>query len=447
MTLAQRRKIWANLASALTLMGVLVIVLSGLGWLLQQNQAVAGPDDAASPLQTNTARQIDYLQSRLQSQLQVQPQDQDTYTLLGGAYLQKARETGDAAYYARAEGALRQSLELDPGNARAMSLLGSLSLARHDFRMASQWAQRALEVNPDYAAAYGVLGDAQIEQGQYQAGVESYQKMVDLKPNLDSYARVSYIRKLMGDVEGAMAAMAEAVDAGPPGNENTAWAEVQLGDLYFGSGRIDEAAERYEAALREFPGYYLALASLARSRAAQGQFETAVELYQAAVDIIPRPTILAELGDLYAKNGQIELARSQYAMVEFIAELAVVNQQGYNRELARFYADHGTRLDQALELATSELALRQDIYGYDTLAWALYQNHRFEEAAAAIGRALHLDTRDAVLHYHAGKIFQGLGDPERAAEHLERALELNPYFSLWQADDARQALTELRLAG
>jgi tetratricopeptide (TPR) repeat protein len=443
MASTHRRNIWANLSCTLTLMGVLVIILSGFNFFLQRTQAAEDPAIASRPSRTGTDGRIGSLQRRLT----MQPQDRDSYLLLGGAYLQKARETGDGAYYARAEDALLEALKLDPRNARALSLLGSVSLARHDFPMATEWARRSLEVNPGHAAAYGVLGDAQVEQGRYEAGVESFQKMVDLKPNLDSYARVSYVRKLMGDVDGAIAAMDEAVAAGPPGSENTAWALVQLGDLYFGSGRIDEAVDRYEAALREFPGYYLALASLGKSRAAQGQLEAAVELYHAAVSIIPRPTILSELGDLYARNGEIELAQSQYDTMEFIAGLAAINQQVYNRELARFYADHGIKLDQALALAASELTVRRDIYGYDTLAWALYRNGRLEEAAAAMNEALRLGTRDAVLHYHAGKIFQGLGDRRRATKHLGRALDLNPYFSAGQADDARQALAELRLGG
>jgi tetratricopeptide (TPR) repeat protein len=238
--------------------------------------------------------------------------------------------------------------------------------------------------------------------------------------------------------------MGEAVAAGAPGTENTAWAQVQLGDLYFGSGRLDQAAGLYQAAAENFPGYYLALAALGKARAAQGQTQAALELYRKAVRVVPQPSILSELGDLYLKLGQPELAQLQYDTVEIVARLAETNQQVHDRELARFYADHQIQLDQALALATSEIKVRQDIYGYDTLAWALYRNGRLEEAAAAIDAALRLGTRDAVLHYHAGKIFQGLGDRIRATQHLESALDLNPYFSWWQVDDARRALTELR---
>ena len=121
--------------------------------------------------------------------------------------------------------------------------------------------------------------------------------MVGLKPNLDSYARVSYARELTGDVEGAIEAMRLAVNSSPPGTEGAAWVRVQLGDLYFNSDHVDEATEQYQAALRDFNGYHMALAALGKARAVQGKYDEAIQLYQQAVRVIPQPTTLAALGD------------------------------------------------------------------------------------------------------------------------------------------------------
>ena len=41
------------------------------------------------------------------------------------------------------------------------------------------------------------------------------------------------------------------------------------------------------------------------------------------------------------------------------------------------------------------------------------------------------------LYYHAGMIHHGLGEYEQAREYLDRALALNPQFSVLQADVAR----------
>jgi tetratricopeptide (TPR) repeat protein len=233
------------------------------------------------------------------------------------------------------------------------------------------------------------------------------------------------------------------VAAGSVKTEATAWARVQLGNLYFNSGRIDEAMEQYRVALTEFNGYYLALASLGKARAAQDDYREAIDLLEQAVAVIPQPGILATLGDLYALTGQPDKAQLQYDTVEFIARLAAINQQVYNRELASFYADHDLKLDSALELSERELKVRKDIYAYDSLAWSLFKNNRPSEAADAINQAMRLSTQDASIFFHAGMIYYGLGDLPQAGFYLEKALDLNPRFSILYANRARDLLQEI----
>ena len=355
-----------NLSYSLALLGALIVILSGISFWTQRDRAASASvgSETQSPQATN--QRIESLQGRLG----LYPNDYESYTKLGAAYLQKARETGDPTYLAQGEEALLLSLELNADSPKGMTLLGALDLSRHRFQDALRWAQDSLDANAVNPAAYGVKGDAQSELGDYEGAFQSYQAMAGLKPNLESYARVSHARRLAGNVEGAVEAMQLAVADGPPKTESLAWARVPLGDLYFNSGRADEAAPYYQAALQDFDNYYLALARLGRVRAAQGRSGEAIELYQQAVTIIPQPALLTELGDLYAEIGEPEQAQRQYDTVEFIATLAAINQQVYNRELALFYANHDLKLDYALELASAELEFRKDIYGYDALAWA-----------------------------------------------------------------------------
>ena len=70
----------------------------------------------------------------LQAQVREAPSDPDAYAQLGLAYLQQVRETGDPTLYPRAQGTFEQARRLDPENFTATSGLGSLALARHDFR-------------------------------------------------------------------------------------------------------------------------------------------------------------------------------------------------------------------------------------------------------------------------------------------------------------------------
>ena len=93
------------------------------------------------------------------------------------------------------------------------------------------------------------------------------------------------------------------------------------------------------------------------------------------------PEYAAALGEVYEKVGNPEQARRQYELVEYIGKLTALNQALYNRELAYFYADHNLKPKEALELARRELDYRRDIYAYDVVAWNLFRNGNFEEAA------------------------------------------------------------------
>src|SRR5262249_52423218 len=149
-------------------------------------------------------------------------------------------------------------------------------------------------------------------------------------------------------------------------------------------------------------------------------------------------------GDLYAKVGRAREAGQQYALVQYIGRLNTLNRALYNRQLVYFYADHGIKPAEALELAQREIAVRKDIYGYDALAWALYKNDRAEEAVAPMKEALRLGTRDAMLFFHAGMISLGAGKVQDATHYLEQALATNQHFHVFQADVARGVLEQLR---
>jgi tetratricopeptide (TPR) repeat protein len=186
------------------------------------------------------------------------------------------------------------------------------------------------------------------------------------------------------------------------------------------------------------------VAGLAKVRAAQGEFEESIRLYQRSIAIIPFPVYVAELGDVYKRLGRVKEAQQQFDLVEYIGHLGKLNQVLANRELALFWADHGIKLPQALELARNELEIRHDIYTWDTLAWALYKNGQLQEAAEAIDKALSLHTNDAMLLFHAGMICHSLAKNSDAEDFLNRALKLNPHFHLFDAEVATRTLEGLR---
>jgi len=374
----------------------------------------------------------------LQSRLRANPQDQHSYTLLGLAYQQRARETGDPSWYSKSEGVLRRALALDSKDYLAVSGLGSLALSRHRFRAALALGERARTLNPYSARPYGVVGDALVELGRYREAFAAFDTMNRLRPSLSSYARVSYGRELIGRTAAAIRAMKLAVDAATGAAEPAAWTHVQLGKLYFGHGRIADAEREYRLALQVFPGYAYGLDALAQALAARGAYAEAIAAERRAVEAIPLPQYVGALGDLYRITGRPAAARRQYALIGAIERLLRANGVRTDLEIALFQVDHGIALRHALARARVGRAERPSVDGDDVLAWALARSGRCAEALPYSRRALRLGTEDALKFFHRGYVERCLGHTGEARTWFRRALSLNPHFSLLWAPAARK---------
>ena len=376
---------------------------------------------------------------RLEATVRVDPQDRRSLGLLGLAYLQRTRETGDVSYYSLAERALRGALAADTRDPIALSGLASLAASRHEFRESLRLARRAVAAAPYTARGYGLVGDALLELGRYDQAFRAFDRMVAIKPTLAGYARIAYARELSGRPRAAIAAMELALDAaGLP--EPTAWTLVELGKLHFGLGELSEARHAFRAALAAFPGYVSALDGLARVEAARGRLPQAIRLQQRAVATTPLPHLVAQLGDLLAAAGRTREAEKQFALVAAIDRLQAAGGVNADLETALFRADHGLRPAETVALARAARVARPSILGDDTLAWALARAGRCEEALGHSKRSLRLGTRDANLYFHRAMIERCLGHDGAAKTWFRRALDLNPHFSIRWAPVAREAL-------
>lgn len=427
------------------LVTLLVVTAS---WLLASSQGIsAGLQDVYSYLAASSSRtnaSTDALIKSLQERLETTPDDWQSYSQLGLAYLQKARETGDPTYYQKTEAALDKALAIQSSDYASISAKGALALARHDFHSALDWGLKAREINPDRTYAYGVIADSQIELGRYEEAITTLQTMVDLRPDMSSYSRISYIRELHGDTEGALEMMQLAVDSGTPNAENTAWVRTQLANLYFNSGDLDRAEFEYRLTLQNRPDYVYALAGLGRVRAAQGDVEEAIEYLNQAVAIMPLPEFVIALGDLYQASGQQAEANQQYELVAAIEILHRANGVDMDMEIALFNADHDKNMMETFALARKSYENRPSIHGADALAWALYKIGNYEEAQTYAEEALRLGTEDSLKLFHAGMIALKLGDEAQARQYLEEALAINPHFSILYAEEARETLQKLQ---
>ena len=406
--------------------------------------SVQTADADNSPAATEVTTPADIRIQAAQRAIAQHPHEPQSYNLLASAYMQKARETNDFGFNARSEAALKRALEVAPDDYDARKLRTKLLLTYHRFSEALSLARSLQKIRPHDHDLYGAITDAEVELGDYAGAIEAAQKMIDLRPDSSSYARVSYLRSLHGDTEGAIQAMTVAVKAADPNDpEGMAWCRVHLGDELMNAGRATEAEREYDKALLIFPDYPIALAAKARARVRAGDQTRAIELYERAEQRTPQPDTAMALGDLYAKLGRSDEARRQYDLVEFIEQDSPASGT-YSRQLAMLWADHDVQLVQALAIVQRERLQRQDVFTCDALAWVLLKNHQPEAAKKSILDALRLGTRDARMFYHAGMIYEALGDKQNGSKYLRLAFATNPTFDVFQADKARQTLEAIK---
>lgn len=378
----------------------------------------------------------------LQARLRRLPDDAVSWSTLGLAYVQQARVTGDPSYYTKAAGALNRSLEVSPeGNAPALTGKAALATARHNFGRGLRLARQSQEINPYNAVNLGVLVDALVELGRYRQAFQALQRMVDLKPGVPSYTRVSYSYELRGNLEGARYAMRRALDAAYSADDR-AFALFQLGELAWNAGRLTAAARLYDKGLSEAPSYVPLLYGRAKVEAARGDTKQALHDYRSVIQRFPSPAYVAEYADLLTSVGRHHEARRQDDLIAAQQRLFRAAGVNLDLEIALYDATHG-RPQQALEAAARAWEKRRSVFVEDAYAWALHVNGRDGAALAHAREAARLGTRSALFAYHRGMIEKALGMDAAAEKSLRRALAINPYFSPLQAPHARRALAAL----
>ena len=442
MTIIRRSRLRWALIPVLAALAVLAILALMRGES-PADKRVELPFDFRQTAGTST----DSLVGSLQQRIRENPKDFDAHINLANAYLQKVRETGDPTLYTKTEALLDEAQKLNAKSPELFAARGTLDLARHDFAAALRHGTRALVLDPESARYHAIVGDAQIELGMYDEAIDSYQEMVDSRPDFDSFSRVAYARELYGDPEGAIEAMEFALQAGSGTPENVAWAHVQLGNLWFTSGKLQEAQKAYGLSTRTLGAYAPALAGQAKIAAARGDLQRAATLYQQAFNRMPLPEYAIALGDVYAEMGESKKAEEHYELVRSMDKLLRANGVDTDLEIALFNADHDIDLQSSLEKARAAYEARPSIHAADTLAWTHYKAGNYKEAQKYSSESLKLGTRDPLKLFHVGMIEKALGEEQQARDYLQQAVDLNPHFSLLYADEAADSLKSLKAGG
>ena len=214
---------------------------------------------------------------------------------------------------------------------------------------------------------------------------------------------------------------------------------IDQGNALEDQGLLDQALERYDAAIRLAPDLPRAHLNRGNALLALGDPEGAAGAYATA--LVHDPNYAAARYNL--GNAYVRLNRPQDAVAAYLRALALKPEfADAEVALGALYEDLGQRVAavasyrRALEINPNYAPVHAN------LGNVLQDLGQFEEAIASYRRALELDPQLAMAHFGLGNALQVLGQHEDAVTSYHRLLQRNPDFALAHGNlgNALQAL-------
>lgn len=373
--------------------------------------------------------------TRVQRELQRPDARPDAWERLAWAYIAKARRTLDPGYYTLAEKAA-DVLEAAHGTSPESSLVrGHVLHNLHRFRAAESLARRVV-AQRGTPADLALLSDVLVELGQLSEAIEVLQRLLNLKPGAEAFSRVSHVRWLKGDLEGAQAALTAALRATDArDHEVRAWLLCRKAAIHLQRGERTAALAVADAALLSAADFPPALLVRGKSLLTFEREAEAVTVLSRAEALNPTPEYQWWLADALDAAGRTEAAG------EVRERLRRKGAAADPRTVALYLATRGEDVSSALSIARREFADRGDVFSHDALAWAQWAAGDLAAAQASIRAALGEGTRDARLDLHAGEIAHSLGQPAEAARHFARAREAESMLTPTERELLRRRLS------
>jgi tetratricopeptide (TPR) repeat protein len=365
----------------------------------------------------------------------------------------------------QAERIYRAVLQTEPGHADAWYLLGVVcqSLGRVDEALTCY--QRALASKPDYPDVHNNLGVIYSAQGNLAGAIASYREAIRCKPGYpEAYNNLGLDLAQLGRLDEAVASYREAVrlrpsyaeayenlrrakaarsaqtGAGqqdPAARPNAAMEYNNQGAAFWRQGRLDDAMQRFQEALRCWPGYADAYHNLGLVLADRDRLDDAVACYQQAARFRPDCyEAYNSLGNAHGRMGRLEDAAACYRRA---LQLRPDYAAAHNNLAVVLEKQH--QLDDAVAHYREALRLTPDLApAHNNLGVAYDRQGKLDDAEACYRRALQLQPEFADAHNNLGNVFRERLQFVDAEQCFRRAVQIRPDYADAHLNHAMVAL-------
>jgi eukaryotic-like serine/threonine-protein kinase len=246
--------------------------------------------------------------------------------------------------FPQAAAAAKKAIELDDTLAEAhTSLACSLAYYDFDFEQSVKEFERAIQLNPNYATAHHWLSNGVLSAlGRFERAITEGKRAVELDP------------------------LSLVINA-------------DLGQDFFYARRYDEAIAHLRKTIEMDPRFYFAHWVLGTALQLKGQLSDAIAEYSKAVELNDDPSVLALLGQAYARAGQRDEA--QKILVRLSGEAKSRYVQAYSFVLMYLALGDKERAIDEMERGYRERDANVAQIKTDPMLDDLRGNQRFEALA------------------------------------------------------------------
>jgi putative PEP-CTERM system TPR-repeat lipoprotein len=349
--------------------------------------------------------------------------------IVAALYLQRAKDAEKALSM------LNEGIKNAPTDIRLLELKGRILLADKKYKDALATYETIDRIN--HQIGFGYLVNTYVAMGEHTKALAKVEAEIKNNPtNLSLRAELSRIYLLQGNRTEAMANARDIIRKNP----DSPVGYLALALVHEGSNDVDKAIE----VLRNAPKTHDAAFSymLGNLYARKKNYAAALEQYRQA-EKIPAGSgqVLFMKGTVLEAMGKKKDAADEYQKV---LRLSPNHAMALNN-VAYIYAEDNINLSQALMFATRAFMLApQDDSIRDTLGYVLLKNGRIDQGLSMLKKAREGSPKNPSICYHVALAYKEHGDSVKAAEYLQKALDLGDFP---QARDARALLAQMKKSG
>lgn len=330
------------------------------------------------------------------------------------ALLALARRGLDTGDYKPAEEEVSSVVRQEPANLQALVLYARILAGEKDYRSAFEIAQRAMAADPSGAEPRVVLGEIALDQGAIGEALVQFEQAVMLESRsaaaIDGLTRVYRHGRISREI---LQRMEKVADAAPP---SPTLMEI-VGRLYADRGWNADAERCLKRAVEMDGGRASASGALTRLYAASGRMRDA------------SASLASEGGGSAALLAGVQ-AQDRQDLASAIREYEYAVRHGDRsgvaaNNLAWIYAEQGSHLDRALDLANTARSLSpRNPAVLDTLGSVYLKRREYSDAVKSFQAAVELAQRQhdsrPVYRQHLAEAYLRVGRPDAARQELAK---------------------------